>query len=230
MKLSRVFLEPYKMGSKSAKLLAQSLGIKRIRHGRVVKPGRVVIPWGIPNNKLTFFRTLNGVDGINLPEWTKDQALAEEWVKAGKRVFCRTLLNSCQGKGIVIADKDNPVVPAPLYTVYKKKKKEFRVHIVGDSFYVQEKKKRIGAETNSLIRNHANGYVFCTQNVVLSGCCLEMCVKALSHLGLVYAAFDVIWNEHEDKYYLLEANTAPGIDGSTLEFYKNCFVKLIEAM
>ena len=49
----------------------------------------------------------------------------------------------------------------------------------------------------------------------------------LKELGLDFGAVDVIWNEHESKAYVLEINTAPGLEGSTVEDYKEFFNRAV---
>jgi D-alanine-D-alanine ligase-like ATP-grasp enzyme len=48
-------------------------------------------------------------------------------------------------------------------------------------------------------------------------------IKAVNCLGLYFGAADVIWNDKEQRAYVLEVNTAPGLEGTTLENYANAF-------
>jgi glutathione synthase/RimK-type ligase-like ATP-grasp enzyme len=52
-------------------------------------------------------------------------------------------------------------------------------------------------------------------------------LAAVSALGLDFGAVDIIWNEREDKCYVLEVNTAPGLQGSTLENYANAIMEVL---
>ena len=51
-------------------------------------------------------------------------------------------------------------------------------------------------------------------------------VNAVKALGLDFGAVDIIYNEKENQYYVLEVNTAPGLEGTTLIKYAERFSKL----
>jgi glutathione synthase/RimK-type ligase-like ATP-grasp enzyme len=70
-----------------------------------------------------------------------------------------------------------------------------------------------------MVRNHVNGWVFCTQNVGIPDKALDYAVMAVAACGLDFGAVDIIWNESRQEAYVLEVNTAPGIEGSTLNLY-----------
>ena len=135
--------------------------------------------------------------------------------------------------GIVIADSRDHLVPAPLYVKYVPKKDEYRVHLgkVGDEvnvIAVQQKKRRLDHdEPNWKVRNHANGFVYAREGVDPPAGVLGVAVDGLLRSGLDFAAFDVIFNEHQQKAYVLEANTAPGLEGQTLDDYVNYFTQVI---
>jgi hypothetical protein len=42
-------------------------------------------------------------------------------------------------------------------------------------------------------------------------------------LELDFGAVDLIWNENQNVVYVLEVNTAPGMEGTTLENYCDAF-------
>ena len=46
-------------------------------------------------------------------------------------------------------------------------------------------------------------------------------------IDLQFGAVDIIWNEKENKCYVLEINTAPGLVGTTLTKYTEAFTKEI---
>jgi glutathione synthase/RimK-type ligase-like ATP-grasp enzyme len=244
---------PYKMGSKSAQALAKVLGCKQIKHeGKpmVVKSFRKIINWGgsrlnreinltnvnqILNhpdrvieagNKLTTFQELSKDESINLPPWTTDKEIARTY----GTVVCRTVLNGHSGRGIVVADSPETVVAAPLYTGYVKKAAEFRVHVVNNEVIdVQQKKKSsdFQGEADTRIRNHQNGWVYCRENLEIPEGLHEQAIKSVSALGLDFGAVDIIYNRHHNKCYVLEVNTAPGLEGSTVEKYAAAFKKLV---
>lgn len=41
---------------------------------------------------------------------------------------------------------------------------------------------------------------------------LEMAKRAVAHFGLNYGAIDMIWNDEEGKWFILEMNSAPSLD------------------
>ena len=117
------------------------------------------------------------------------------------------------------------VPEADLYTQYVKKKKEFRVHVYADQvIFVQEKRKKNGADANPLIRSHNNGWVFCTKNIDEPDGLRVLGLAAVRAVGLDFGAVDIIWNEKYNKLYALEVNSAPGLCTATTEAYANAII------
>jgi hypothetical protein len=146
---------------------------------------------------------------------------------AGKQVVIRSLIDSSEGKGITIADKELINLNAPLYTEYIPKKKEFRVHVFDSKVIdVQEKRRKRGVdgEKEFQVRNTANGYVFCRDGIVVPSDCHEVALSAVRSLGRTYGAADIIWNEKRDKCYVLEVNSRPGMQGTTVKKYADAIV------
>lgn len=225
--MKRLVLVPNNMGSRSARALAETLTQKvghrvfRVREQRVgrripfrLKPGTDKL------TQLTKFKE-NNVDTV---EFTTDRSVALDWLRDGC-VFCRTLLRSSEGKGIVLAENAEELVQAPLYTKNFKKKREFRVHVMdGKVLDVQEKRKKKESNTddrNTRIRNLANGYVFCRDNIVEPDGLRDLAVRATATLGYSIGAVDIAYNEHHRKLAVLEVNANPGLQGTTLENYAN---------
>lgn len=176
-------------------------------------------------NKLSAFEAMKDKE-VRVPETaTKlEDNSTDIWL-------ARTILNGSQGRGIVIIRPGDSVPDAPLYVKYVKKNLEYRVHVVdGEVIFVQQKRKRNGAEQNrdqKLIRNHDNGWVFAIENVNIGDDVKQECVKAVAALGLTFGAVDVIVGNADHLPYVLEVNTAPGIASpSLLQAYKNAFLKL----
>lgn len=231
-------IKPYKIYSKSAKELARSLGVKRIKeHSRYrPTPRTTVLNWGsttspvypnmlnkpsaiaIASNKLRAFQAMKAA-GVTIPDFTTSKEVAQEWQEDGFRVMCRTLLNSHSGKGIVVAQPDDNLPYAPLYTKYTKKEKEFRVHVFkGRIIDICEKRKRSGApEGSSLIRTLNNGWVYCRENINIAEIGKTLSINAVKALNLDFGAVDLI--SRGDSYYVLEVNCAPGLSGTTLRKY-----------
>lgn len=250
----RFKLYPYKLGSQSAKVLAQALGIKRVRPSYIPKRNEIIINWGnsyrvghypeyptdlnkasaisIACNKLKTFETLWLAGFDHLPLWTTDGGLAYDWINENQyTVYCRTTLTGHSGSGIVIANTPEELVDAPLYTVKTKHKYEFRVHVFkGEVIDVQQKKKRSGIESNSAIRNHSNGYVYARSDITIPDIVLEASTKAVSLLGLDFGAVDIGYRERDNKAFVFEINTAPGLTGSTIDIYKNTFTNYLQGL
>lgn len=233
---------PYKAGSKSAKALAEELGGKLLKLGPnstfVPRPSDVIINWGnvgqahratINNDKskliratdkLLFFQHFQG-SGITPDYWEDPEDIPDEAFP----VVCRTILNGHSGAGIVLANVRDDIVDAPLYVQYVAKKHEYRVHVgrIGSGTHiisVQQKKRRLDhAEPNWKIRNHANGFIYAREGVDPPVGVLDVACNCLHSLGLDFGAVDVIYNESKEKAYVLEINTAPGLEGQTLTDY-----------
>lgn len=249
----RVRVLPYKQGSKGAKALATALGGKVLKlvdskfksrasdiiinwgssssHPCLHGPMNVLIPtlvndWedvGNATNKLEFFHAM---DGSNLtPEfWTKKEDISDEAFP----IVCRTTLTGHSGAGIVIADAISDLVNAPLYTRYVKKQHEYRIHVGrgGELIGVQQKKRRLDHDNpNWKVRNHANGFIYAREGVNPPAKVISAAKETLEILDIDFGAVDVIWNESQSKAYVLEINTAPGLEGSTVDDYVTYFKK-----
>jgi hypothetical protein len=187
------------------------------------------------SNKLKFFQSLvEGTedDGDIIPDfWTNKGNIPDDKYP----IVCRTVLAGHSGAGIVIANSPGELVDAPLYVQYVKKKDEYRIHIgrlpSGDATVISVQRKARRHDTpddqvNWQVRNHSNGFVFVRNNVTPPPSVLEVAERALLRTGLDFGAVDVIWNEQQGKAYVLEINTAPGLEGTTVEDYKTFFQSL----
>ena len=253
-----IYIYPYKLYSESARKLRDGLSSALGYRVRLVKPdGKfnprrrdIVINWGstrdpdwetdgrdrnIPINvfnaadKLRTFKYFK-VAEVQTPEWTEDKDVAKSWFdKKGTTVLCRTVLNGHSGAGIHVAGNPDELVGCPLYVKYKKKKAEYRVHVIfGKVVDKQQKRKRNGFKENvgfnHLIRNHHTGWVYCREGIPNDQRLDDLAIKAVKALGLDFGAVDIIYNEKENEYYVLEVNTAPGLDGTTVDKYVGAFV------
>jgi glutathione synthase/RimK-type ligase-like ATP-grasp enzyme len=169
--------------------------------------------------------------GVSVPEVTVDAQVAKGWVEEGKEVVARKTLTGKGGAGILIVNKETAFPTCPLYTLYKRKKSEYRVHIFnGHVIDFQQKKRRKGQPADDKIRTAGNGWVFCREGITLPESAKAESIRAVSSLGLVFGGVDVIWNEHEQKAYVLEVNTAPGIEGTTVISYANAIREYVNAL
>lgn len=185
----------------------------------------------VVSNKLTFFQTVK--DKVSIPPFTTSYDEAMNWIKEGKIVVARTKLQGSGGDGIVLMSKDNPenFVRAPLYTMYVLKADEFRIHIVNGAVTdVQRKALRSNwmdenpdQKPNWRIRNLENGFIYMRNGVVAPDCVITEAVKAVKESGLDFGAVDVIFNQHQGKAYVLEVNSAPGVEGTSAVNYSAAF-------
>ena len=193
---------------------------------------------GAMTNKLRFFNLMK--DEVELPEFftqPRDVALHfEQKIPQDSTVVCRQKLTGHSGEGIVLYTREQyrsgiDIPRASLYTKYVKKSAEYRVHCMKGLgiIDVQRKIKDPDREvTEWKIRNHNNGFIFARENLEVPGEVLEEALKCFDLTGLDFGALDIIWNNKEQKAYILEVNTAPGLTGTTLVNYVNAFKSIIK--
>ena len=185
----------------------------------------------LASNKLFSFRKFSE-HNVACPQWTTNPQEALSWITPTQSVVARYLLCSHSGKGISIITHENihetrPI--AKLYVQYKKKKHEYRVHVFQQEVIdIAQKKRKVGHENrDNQIRNHSNGWIYAREEITQPEGINQLALDACTALGLYSGAVDIIWNEHENKCYVLEVNTAPGIEGTTCKKYTN---KIIESL
>jgi hypothetical protein len=167
----------------------------------------------------------------NIPsvEFTTSRLEAQAWLELGNVVFCRTLTRASEGRGIVVAETDDQLVPAPVYTKYTKKKFEYRVHMFKDTVVrVLEKRKRSGweGERDTRVRNTANGYVFCQELYApLPEGLIELATKARKVTASDFVGVDLGYNVKKNHLFVIEVNSAPGIEGSSVTAYTTEILK-----
>lgn len=244
----KVKVLPYKPGSKSARAIVNSLSplaLMKKQNTPVKGRKKLLLNWGhsSPNFSLNGVTVLNKPSavaiasdkyhalrcmfevGVSVPEYTTSLEEAKEWIEAGSMVLCRKLLRANSGRGIVVAKTVEELVPAPLYVKYIKKEKEYRLHVFnGKVIDVVEKRRRSGFESNPAynryIRSYEQGWIMAREGVAVSEEVKQEAIKAVSAIGLDFAAVDLILRKSDNKPVVLECNTAPGIQGTTLENYK----------
>lgn len=253
--MRNVNLYSYNPNSEGAAELCEALDIRRIRHTNsnyVGSPNKTVINWGssqlpgavlrsrvlnpcatvsLMSNKRTFFEAMEETD-CRVPEWTTSRATASQWISDQGRTVCsRAILNGHSGNGLTIhgIEGGGMALPnAPLYTLYVKKKAEYRVHFVnGQVIDIQRKIKRpdFNGLVNWHIRNHDNGFIY-VRNGIMEALPVDVVTQAqhcIDNSGLDFGAVDVIYNEQQDHAYVLEVNSAPGLTGETVTKYAEAF-------
>lgn len=244
----------YKNYSNSARLLSEKSGIKRIRHRNSrFNPNRcsLLINWGSSSipiryqenvyktlnlpyivdtciDKKKFFNALQYTE-VSIPEFTSSRTEAENFIRDGHTILIRYILKGRGGRGIRICNNINDLGDAPLYVVYKKKKREYRVHVFNNEIlFTQIKAKRRGAnQVNYQIQNLQNGFIYARYlEEEVPECVKDQALMAVEKIGLDFGAVDVIYNRHYNRAYVLEINTAPGLDNSTSQIYADKFLEI----
>lgn len=248
--LARVMVRPPGRASDGALTVRKMFGENGllVRKDAVPKQYRFVLNWGNPTainaaaqvkvfnkpsavataiNKLAAFKKLKEA-GISIPDFV------EKYPSPKKMWFARTKLNASCGDGIIVVRPEDLKIPAaPLYVEYVKKTTEYRIHVVnGRAIFAQIKKKRAGFEQDKdekLIRNYDNGWVFALADIAeVPEAVKTQCVNAVAALELDFGAVDVIIGRDDNTPYVLEINTAPGIESPTLtQAYKDAFTQLV---
>lgn len=192
------------------------------------------------SNKRHFFDLMYGHGGHLIPKyWTNRNDVVEfMYLQDNPYIVARTVLNGHSGAGIVLANNPLELPDAPLYVEYKKKTSEFRVHTFKVGPYYKTWTNRKGRrhdvpddQVNWQIRNHQNGFVFVRDITDVPERIIrdveQAAVQTLEVFELDFGAVDVIWNEKEQRPYVLEVNTAPGLEGETLNQYVSFFREVV---
>jgi glutathione synthase/RimK-type ligase-like ATP-grasp enzyme len=219
---NRLRLLSHKLGSGSLKLLAQGLSAKvgyPVFRSKFQKPHRVHLRYGDLKNKIEQYEYFQAHD-IPALTFTTSSTQAKLWAEGGHTVVARLLTRASEGKGIVIAETPEQVPLAPVYTQYRKKKREFRVHVFKDKVvHVLEKRRKQGALADARVRNTANGYVFCSDNVTEPEGLRALALQASKVTQSDFKGVDIGYNEKKNELFVIEVNSAPGIMGTNVQRY-----------
>lgn len=249
----KYLIQKYRHSTSSGSKLAEALNLRiytpsirpKRKEVKAINWGLTNIPWRSDDflinktsavlnssNKLRTFELLDSKE-IPIPLWCTDIETARTLFDSDdkEKVVCRTLLSSSSGNGIVIAKSPDEVVPAPLYTLYIKKKIELRVHVVaGRVIYIQQKRRLTTEQLEArgitnrckYIRNLSNGYIFSGDVEPLDSTTESLVyiysLASIESLGLDFGAVDLIITG-DYQVYVLEVNSAPGLEGTTLSKY-----------
>jgi glutathione synthase/RimK-type ligase-like ATP-grasp enzyme len=164
--------------------------------------------------------------------FTVDPAIARTWLAEGRSIVCRSIINGHSGQGIDIikyedwrrAGRPEAQFPAgvKLFTKYFPKREEVRVHVFkGNVLGYARKMARRGVEADPWVRSHGNGWVFGVDGVERDDRACDAAIRAVSSLGLDFAAVDI--GLGRDGVAVFEVNSAPGMEGRTLESYVVAF-------
>jgi glutathione synthase/RimK-type ligase-like ATP-grasp enzyme len=246
--MSRLLVLPYQSGSISARTLQRALD-EHYKCRRLLLTGApflqrgtdIIINWGRAGavrgieptlnsyaainrtgNKRLCFKDLDKGD-VSIPSYTTDISVARDWLEQGATVVERHSLRGHSGQGIKLKRDSDVLEDCPLYVKYVPKQSEYRVHVFGNTIIdVRQKRRRRcvpDSDVNWQIRNERGGFVYAMQNVNPHQMVLDESLKAIKATGLDFGAVDVIWNESQQKAYVLEVNTACGLEGTTINNY-----------
>lgn len=250
MMISKAYVFTGERPSNSGRDLRKQVPAKRLKETSLTQ-GKVIINWGnsdtgmcgaqfqnasevwnhpsyvkVAANKLLAFDQMNSF-GVPVVPFTTDHSAAVAWLQSGNDVVVRHKLRGHSGDGIEIIKSDAVhIIPtAPLYTKYCPKKYEYRVHVMfGVVVDVTRKIRDPEREPlNWQIRSHQNGFIFARANLKHREQIEPVAIEAIQALGLHFGAVDIIIDENTHQPFVLEVNTAPGLEGQTLETYVNAF-------
>jgi glutathione synthase/RimK-type ligase-like ATP-grasp enzyme len=241
-----IYLWPYNKYSESAKVLSNALGVRRVSGNKSLKSGTKLINWGnsvevlnysnkvVLNNPSSValathkLHTLSTLKAHNIPtvEFTTCKATALSWRNETSIIYARHLCSSHSGNGIEVVTSEMQLPTAPLYTLGFNKSHEYRIHVGGTHIIdAVKKRKRTGATSNDFIKNVSNGWVFCRDHLEVPALVASTAIAAVDSLGLDFGAVDILYKESTQEVRVLEINTAPGLEGTTLSRYVNYFRK-----
>lgn len=241
-------------------LLRQSSPVVRKIQSNTVRNGKkLVVSWGNSSilpyadnvihlnngdkrqwiNKKEFFAqsSTGGYESL-LVQFTTSATVAQGWLvnslnNVGEPFLVeRNVLDGHSGEGIRLLCRSDEVTPsAQLWTVYKKKKDEYRVHFFKTfdgrlELYVQKKllKRDINSHSSTFkVRNVTSGWVYSSQeNERIPARVLNAAVHMAFMCSLDFGSIDIIHNDRSNAAYVLEVNTASGAVESTARWYANC--------
>lgn len=179
----------------------------------------------LASNKLAALKALKAAD-ISVPKVMETEAAVEldDFPVLGRKV------HHVGGNDIVLCMQkyDLPLskeAGAKYWTKYIPTAIEYRVHVFKDTVIKTSQKvlqdKHLAKDP--FIRNFDEGYVFKVSTTKLPNSVKGMCIDAVDALGLTFGAVDVVLSD-KGKHYILEVNTAPGLQtDSSLEAYVEKF-------
>ena len=172
-----------------------------------------------------------------IPEWTQNPEEAKGWLDNGKTVVARTKLTGHSGEGIVLVDPENSELlnglpPTTLLVKYVPKKDEYRIHFSNRGDFDIQKKLYSRQSRDSVypkIRSHRNGFIYSRNDMgAVPDDVYKQAELARKRSGLDFGAIDVMYNRLRGQATVLEINTSPGLEGTTLQNYITEMEKLVE--
>lgn len=241
--------------SNGATDIAKALQIPQIFSEEEIKQDMQVIGWGsskyVPtpkqmtmlnppgkvarcvNKKLTYEHLAGW--GCRVPDFTESHQEAIQWLLNGHTVVARLTLDGKAGEGVkVFSTKEGhkavDIPTAPLYTKYINKTFEYRVHVAfGKTIHVRKKVKPTNGVTGDpRVASHLDGWLFIKSGFTPPPDALRQSLLAVQALGLDFGAVDILYDQPNDKAYVCEVNTAPGLEVSEVQAYADAFKKYFQ--
>jgi len=166
--------------------------------------------------------------GIPCPDFTLQLEEAKKWVTAGNEVFGR---NKIHEKGQDIVDQpSSDWAGKEFWTKVIAATEEYRIHIF-DGEHIQQALKKFDPDavkkrTDGLpIRNTETGWAYDHSfNPSDNAVCLAK--RAVRALGYLWGAVDFL-EDAGGNCYVLEVNTAPGMDATTVGAYASAIERYV---
>lgn len=160
-------------------------------------------------------------------DYTTDEDVVRSWLGEGYKAYARLHDSDFGGRGIRVLHPeaaDGEVPQARVYTKEFNALREYRVHVFPNTageptiIDVTQKRRRNGRQKSD-VRSWGNGYVFCHDKVKpLPDSAKKACIDAVKALGLDFGGVDILVKK-DGTCAVLEVNSAPGIEGTTLDKY-----------
>jgi hypothetical protein len=238
---------PYKLGNTYSKELAVALGGFRINPAANTyrrQQDHRIINWGCSHthyqfedrdfnhpsavaravNKLASFEVWKR-EGVECPDFTTSRQQAQQWLNNGSVVYARDRVTGARGEGITVLQPWDDAGNHRFWTKAVDIVREYRIHAAayGAIIDVTQKLRRNGhPDVNPLVRTSENGWVFCRNRIIQPRqSTLALCARAVSKLGLDFGGVDCC--ETHNGAVVFEVNTAPAIEGTTIQHYVDFF-------
>lgn len=180
-----------------------------------------VLNYGCGVDKLTQYKYFKE-NNIPAVEFTESLEKALEWSLQGHTVMARTKTKGQTGSGIFVClpqvEAFTFTEPVKVFTKYISHKREFRVNLFkGGLVNVREKKKKISFKGGDFhIRNLANGYTtakcYSYPNQIVDIARQASLCSSSDFIGV-----DIGYNELKDFAFVIEVNSGPSIEGSSVQ-------------
>lgn len=186
---------------------------------------------GYAINKAKFINSVHRFSNVKVPRYFHNLEEARWWMQDHEEHFdiiVREKLTGHGGEGAHFFTSDQLLnepelfenLDVKLVTQYIPKKYEYRIHVgLGEVLLIQQKKRDTSIpddQVNWKIRNNSNGFIFAVDDIVQPPQqVLDMAVAVVNKSALHFGAVDIIYNEHYEQAYVLEINTACGLEGES---------------